>query len=274
MIIPCINGRLLYSKKVDEEGYADASDFLDIVGQMQIKVKDAEFFNEATRTVDGVDTVQVSAYMLSSKRQAALVLHIAGNIYIIPIEQYKIMNPDAEQTAPGIRVRIPASNDLVSMEFSLETAPWEEADPAYGFPAPSDVDTLVIETHVPPEAGRLAKAMQRHADYYLNMLMILDTVDDRDRLYLEVGQIRLAVHRAISEEVGSVFNTEFLRNKLEAVGGDYVQMTLTELLQRTTILPEERPRYTEAFELIEGGFAEYGVLVANLKKMLESKTKK
>jgi len=79
-------------------------------------------------------------------------------------------------------------------------------------------------------------AYQKHADYYMGMLM--DQEKTREDLCIELGQIQLAFQRVKDEEVGSNFHPGQLDVRLREISGGHANIFLPKLLNETAT-PEE-----------------------------------
>jgi len=79
-------------------------------------------------------------------------------------------------------------------------------------------------------------AYQRHADYYMGLLM--DQEKTPEDLYIELGQIQLAFQRIKDEEVGSNFHPGQLDIRLREISGGHANVFLPKLLNGTAT-PEE-----------------------------------
>lgn len=74
-------------------------------------------------------------------------------------------------------------------------------------------------------------AFQRHADYYMGLLM--DPENTPEDLYIELGQMQLAFKRIQEEEVGSNFHPGELEIKLRQVSGGHAEKFLPKLFYGT-----------------------------------------
>ena len=79
-------------------------------------------------------------------------------------------------------------------------------------------------------------AFQRHADFYMNLLM--DPERTPYDLRIELGQIQLAFHRIREEEVGTNYHPGQIEVKLREVSGGHANVFLPKLLDGTATVDD------------------------------------
>jgi hypothetical protein len=265
----------LFDQPVNAWDLADGTGFIQAISRPELRIDNVVFIDWGHRDNYGAANIaKVSAYFFDSQRNSVRFLDLAGNVHEIPVTQYGLTGPSDIQEGDAIRMRIAAGDTGdISVEFSLRAHHEETPE---GMPPYVDTDHIEVVTQ---SEGSLSKkkgerAMNRHADFYINLLLLLDPETDRERLYVEMGQIDRAVQHLQNEEVGSIFHPGLVQAKLRAVSGGFVERFLGKLLQHDINHPEEITQAGVAIQLVESGFADYSVRVDVLKQLLQEAREK
>ena len=115
-------------------------------------------------------------------------------------------------------------------------------------------------------SGKESKAMQRHADYYVGLLM--DPEKDREALYPEMGQIALARQRVSEELVGAKYHPGQVEMKYREVSGGFVEVMLP-MLVRGDVSKENFGLIETAVGIVESGAVVYPMNPQVLRSKLE-----
>ena len=114
--------------------------------------------------------------------------------------------------------------------------------------------------------GKELRAMQRHADYYIGLLM--DPEKDREVLYPEMGQITLARKRVLDELVGARYHSGQIEMKYREVSGGFVEVMLPKLV-RGEVNKENFGQIETAVGIVESGIVAYPISSQMLRIKLE-----
>ena len=113
---------------------------------------------------------------------------------------------------------------------------------------------------------RKQRVYQRHADYYMGLMM--DPEKTPEDLFVELGQIQLAFQRIKEEEVGSSFHPGQLEIRLREISGGHANVFLPKLLNGTAT-PEDEKNLEIALTSLATGEVDYPVTLDALKSRFQ-----
>ncbi len=254
----------LFEMPVNHLHLADGSVLLPRLANRRLRILNPSFFNRLAGAKR--EEVAVAAYMFDTPNNAIIALGTDGIQYVIDPRYYGVIEAQHAQAAETIKIRATNSDGSLFVLFDVgEPRPFDPADAGYFAP---EVDTDTVHTVVSIGKGMegIQGAKQRHADYYMNILMLADPRRHEHLLDLEMGQIRQAHHRLVSEEVASLFPTGFIEEKYQAAVHNFSHMRLSQLLQATRITKEDAKSIKTVIEMVEAGEVESSANVEALKK--------
>jgi hypothetical protein len=269
---------MLFDKPVNAWDLADGTGFLETVREINLAIKNVQFINWNKRDAHGAAALVVpSSYMFDSRSNAVKFVDMQGNVHQIPVAQYGVVFPQNIQTEDRIAMRVGGdiAGENISVTFALQAKTLEEKTGLPGIPPSHDTNRLFVVTSTPmPDTSRITVATHRHADYYINMLLILDPEKDQEKLDLEMGQIAAAVRRLGDEEAGSLFHPRLIEIKLRAAAGDFVEKYLAKLVQDNIHTQGDLDKATTALALVVSRKAQYPANTNTLQQLLEQARKR
>lgn len=276
---PCIYHNLVYQeteslfeRKVSNLGLANGQGFIETIRDLGHRIQDVSFLvlKEGNDDINKATNLIPSAYIFNSKRNAIVVLDQQGKAHEIKVNQFRVCNSQGLPENDKIRIQIPhgAGQDHISVEFSLV----HHVDPSASiFGVTPDTDRLVIITKTPLSEGtKISKSLQESADYYLNILMILDPITDREELNSQMPFIFCAMRDLFEKKVCSIFPPDMINAKFIAAAGDFVKRSLDLLIQNNIQNDLELQNANYAIIIMESKDIEYPVTVDILKQRLKA----
>ncbi len=254
----------LFEMPVNRLNMADGTVLLPILANHRLRIQNPTFFNRLPGAKR--EEIAAAAYMFDSVNNAIIALGTDGIQYVIDCRYYGVAEAQQEQTRDTIPFRATNSDGSLFVLFDAgEPRPFDPADAGIFIP---EVDTDKVHTVVSLGKGEkgIQGAIQRHADFYLNILMLADPRRHEYMLDLEMGQIRQAYLRLRGEEVASIFPTGFIEEKYQAASRNFSRMRLSQLLQATRITREDAKSIKTVIEMVEAGEVETQANVDALKK--------
>jgi len=119
------------------------------------------------------------------------------------------------------------------------------------------------------------EALQRHADYYVGFLM--NPENESEKIYLEMGQIALAINRVGEELVHTSYHGAQVKMKFREIAGGFAEIYIP-LLLRSEYTVENIGKIETAVQMVDSGKVNYPVnhdflhtALANARKSLIQK---